>query len=131
MNQSRNISFTKNRLTTSTQEKENVYCYSSWTENRENQHTQKTRYSTATSLEHKEEGDGSYPRGQQPLYRQKSEIYGLGSQDVLTPGETEGDLGRAVSKGSHRSGRCHAGIQSCQLSYMYMSVTHIERAAQK
>ena len=54
-----------------------------------------------------------------------------GSQDAQTPGETEGDLGRAVSKGSHRSGRCHAGIQSCQLSYMYMSVTHIERAAHK
>lgn len=36
MNQSRNTSFTKNRLTTSTQEKENVYCYSSWTENRIN-----------------------------------------------------------------------------------------------
>ena len=99
MNQSRNTSFTKNRLTTSAQEKENVYCYSSWTENRENQHTQKTRYSTATSLEHKEGGDGSYSRGQQPLYRQKSEIYGL---RVSRCTNTRGDGGRPGQGGQQR-----------------------------
>lgn len=99
MNQSRNTSFTKNRLATSTQEKESVYCYSSWSENRGNQHMQKNRHSTATSLEHREGGDGSHPRGEQPLYTQKSEIYGL---RVSKCTNTRGDGGRPGQGGQQR-----------------------------
>lgn len=99
MNQSRNTSFTENRLATSAQEKENVYCYSSWSENRGNQRMQKTRHSTATSLELREGGDGSHPRGEQPLYTQKSEIYGL---RVSRCTNTRGDGGRPGQGGQQR-----------------------------